>query len=111
MSFVVIYNDMVGSTQALEFTADSWEAAKSGIFQRLRDNQLIADGVDRDSLMMFPAMIIKADNVEVKHITAYVSNDGEELCDYTESLMQVYKGPAEVEEFDEIPEVEESDAS
>ena len=108
MNFVIIYADMVGATQALEIEADSWDGAKSGVVQRLRDNQRVAEGVDRNSLQMFPAMIIKADNVEVKRITAYVSNDGEELCDYTESLMQVYKGPAEAEEFDEIPEVEES---
>ena len=108
MNFVIIYNDMVGSTQALEIAADSWEEAKTGVFQRLRDNQLVADGVDRNSLMMFPAMIIKADNVEVKRITAYVTNEGEELCEYTESLMQVYEGAVDIEEFEEKPEVEEA---
>ena len=109
MNFVIIYADMVGATQALEFSADSWEEAKIGVVQRLRDAQRAEDGVDKSSLMMFPAMIIKADNVEVKHITAYVSNDGEELCDYTESLIQAYAGPTGSTEIYDIPELEEDE--
>lgn len=109
MNFVIIYNDMVGATQALEIEAESWEEAKIGVVQRLRDAQRVEDGVDRNSLLMFPAMIIKADNVEVKHITAYVSNDGEELCEYTESFMQVYEGPSDPTENYEIPELEEDE--
>ena len=108
MNFVIIYADMVGATQALEIEADSWDEAKIGVVQRLRDNQKVAEGVDRNSLQMFPAMIIKADNVEVKRITSYVTNEGEELVEYTEDLMEVYEGAAEIQEFEEKPEVEEA---
>jgi len=86
MNFVIIYSDMVGSTQALEITAASWEEAKEGLLQRLRDNQVVAEGVDKDSLNMFPSMVIRADNVEVKRVVPYVNEEGEELCEYLERI-------------------------
>ena len=87
MTFIVIYSDMVGVTQALPVTADSWSQASEGLFKRLRDAQNASDDVDRSSLMMIPTMIIKADNPEIKRITSYISNEGEEVCDYTENFM------------------------
>ena len=87
MTFIVIYSDMVGVTQALPVTADSWSQAREGLFKRLRDAQNASDDVDRSSLMMIPTMIIKADNPEIKRITSYISNEGEEVCDYTENFM------------------------
>lgn len=87
MTFIVIYSDMVGVTQALPVTADSWSQAREGLFKRLRDAQNASDDVDRSSLMMIPTMIIKADNPEIKRITSYISNEGEEVCDYTENFI------------------------
>jgi hypothetical protein len=87
MTFIVIYSDMVGVTQALPVTADSWSQAREGLFKRLRDAQDASEDVDRSSLMMIPTMIIKADNPEIKRITSYISNEGEEVCDYTENFM------------------------
>ena len=87
MTFIVIYSDMVGVTQVLPFTADSWSQAREGLFNRLRDAQDASEDVDRSSLIMIPTMIIKADNPEIKRITSYISNEGEEVCDYTENFM------------------------
>jgi hypothetical protein len=86
MDFIIIYSDMVGGTQALEITADSWEAASDGLMQRLRDNQEVVEGVNKGALNFFPLMVIKASDIEIKRVTAYVDNDGVELCDYTENF-------------------------
>lgn len=72
MDFIVIYQDMVGGTQALEINADSWEAADDGLLQRLRDNQKAAEGVDKDSLNFFPVMLINAKANEIRRYAPYV---------------------------------------
>jgi len=86
MSYVVIYSDMVGATQALTVEAGSWEEVNDGLVQRLRDSQVVAEGVDKDGLAMFPTMILKADNVETRRVVAYVNESGEEVSGYIDGL-------------------------